>query len=140
MKCVTGVYEKLPLKELGKTIKVLADYGKLLSSNFVMKFVDCNLVSPSQTFPLISGGAVPQDRFNESKFWGFSHFDTLPESAKSLTNFITLSTPASNSQTSFDWKVFSIGRSVDITVKCEMEVLHTGMFLKTSDALNLAHF
>ena len=42
---------------------------------------------------------------------------------------MTLSTPASNSQTSFDWEVFSIGRSADLAVKCDMEIKYTGKLL-----------
>ena len=46
-----------------------------------------------------------------------------------MTNHVTLSTPASNSQTSFDWEVFSIGRSADLAVKCDMEIKYTGKLL-----------
>ena len=90
-------------QELGKTIKVLADYGKVLSSAFLMSFVDCKLRTNLLSFPLIADGAVPAY----------------------LVNHITLPTSSSNSQASFIWEVFSIGRGNEITIDCDMEVLHT---------------
>ena len=44
---------------------------------------------------------------------------------KYVQNQVNLTTTNSNSQASFDWQVFSIGRSDDIKVTCDMEVLHT---------------
>lgn len=68
-----------------------------------MSFVDCKLETNLQSFPLITDGAVPAY----------------------LVNHITLPTSDSNNQASFIWKVFSIGRTNQITVTCDMEVLHT---------------
>ena len=69
----------------------------------MMSFVNCKLTTTLESFSLIENGAVPAY----------------------LENLVSLPTSASNSQASFTWKVFSVGRSDQMTITCDMKVLHT---------------
>ena len=84
---------------LGDKINVIVDYGKTIDDRFMLKITSCNLVTTSQSFPLISNGTVNTGLHDTS-----------------------LLTSLPNNEAGFGWKVFSIARSNMIQIDCSLTI------------------